>query len=54
LIHCEDAEIVALIAMHKETTGLCLRAGDHHLVVRLEHEEKFRKLVHLLGFGMAM
>ena len=54
LIHCEDAEVAALIAMHKETTGLCLRAGDHHLVVRLEHEEKFRKLVHLLGFGMAM
>ena len=54
LIHCEDAEVAALIAIHKETTGLCLRAGDHHLVVRLEHEEKFRKLVHLLGFGMAM
>lgn len=54
LIHCEDAEIVASIAMHKETAALCLRAGDHHLVVRLEHKEKFRKLVHLLGFGMAM
>lgn len=54
LIHCEDAEIVALIAMHKEAAALCLHAGDHHLVVRLEHEEKFRKLVHLLGFGMAM
>ncbi len=35
LIYCEDAEVAALIAMHKETTGLCLRAGDHHLVVRL-------------------
>ena len=31
LIYCEDAEVAALIAMHKETTGLCLRAGDHHL-----------------------
>jgi hypothetical protein len=39
LIHCEDAEVVALIAMHKETTGLCLRAGDHNLVVRLEREK---------------
>jgi hypothetical protein len=54
LIHCEDAEIAAMIATHKETAGLCMRAGDRQLVVRLEHEEKFRTLVRALGFGMAI
>jgi hypothetical protein len=54
LIHCEDAETAAMIATHKETAGLCLRAGDRHLAVRLEDEEKFRMLVHALGLGIAM
>jgi hypothetical protein len=54
LIHCEDAETAAMIATHKETAGLCLRTGDRHLAVRLEDEEKFRMLVHALGFGIAM
>ena len=53
LIDCENAEIAAMIATHKETAGLCLRAGDRQLVVRLENEEKFRTLIRILGFGMA-
>lgn len=53
LIDCEDAEIADMIATRKETTGLCLRAGDRQLVVRLENEEKFRTLIRSLGFGMA-
>ena len=52
LIDCENAQIAAMIAVHKETTGLCLRAGDRQLVVRLENEEKFRTLIRILGFGM--
>jgi hypothetical protein len=52
LIDCENAEIAAMIATHKETAGLCLRAGDRQLVVRLEHEEKFRTLIRILGWGM--
>jgi hypothetical protein len=52
LIDCENAEIAAMIATHKETAGLCLRAGDRQLVVRLENEEKFRNLIRILGFGM--
>jgi hypothetical protein len=52
LIDCENAEIAAMIAAHKETAGLCLRAGDRQLVVRLENEEKFRNLIRILGFGM--
>jgi hypothetical protein len=52
LIDCENAEIAATIATHKETASLCLRAGDRQLVVRLENEEKFRNLIRILGFGM--
>ena len=52
LIECLDAETAALIATHKETSGLCLRAGERHLVVRLEHEAKFRTVIRILGFGL--
>lgn len=52
LIDCEDAEIASMIATRKETAGLCLRAGDRQLVVRLENEDKFRTLIRALGFGM--
>lgn len=38
LIDCENAEIAAMIATHKETASLCLRASDRQLVVRLENE----------------
>jgi hypothetical protein len=54
LIQCEDAEIAEMIATRKETAGLCLRAGERYLVVRPEHEEKFRALVRALGHGMAI
>ena len=53
LIDCENAEIAAMIATHKETASLCLRAGDRQLVVRFENEEKFRNLIRILGLGMA-
>ncbi len=53
LIECQDADTASLIATHKETAGLCLRAGDRHLVVRLEHEAKFRAVARVLGFGLA-
>jgi hypothetical protein len=54
LIDCENAEIAAMIATHRETAGLCIRAGDRQLVVRLENEEKFRNLIRILGFGMTV
>ena len=52
LIECADEQIALLVAGHKLNAGLCLRASDRHLVVRLEHEEKFRALVRTLGLGM--
>jgi hypothetical protein len=52
LIECRDAETAAAIAKHKETSALCLAAGDKTLVVRSEHLEKFRLHVRVLGFGI--
>jgi hypothetical protein len=52
LIDCDDAETAAMIASRKEAAGLCLRAGDRQLVVRLEKEEKFRALIRSLGVGI--
>ncbi len=53
LVECRESEIAEIIAGHKETAALCLRAGTKSLVVRNEHLEKFRERVRLLGFGLA-
>ncbi|MFJ1252256.1 hypothetical protein [Cupriavidus sp. CuC1] len=52
LIDCNDAQMAAMLATRKETARLCLRAGDRHVVVRLEDEEKFRTHIRALGYGM--
>ena len=52
LIECADEQTAALVAGHPLNAGLCLRAGERHLVVRLAQEEKFRALVRTLGLGM--
>ena len=54
LIECQDAEVAATIAGHKETAALCRPAGGKMLVVRSEQLEKFRERVRVLGFGMAV
>ncbi len=52
LIECTDAEIADLIANHERARKLCQRAGERHLLIKVEAEEQFRKVVHLLGYGM--
>ncbi len=52
LIECKDEPTAEFVAGHKLNTGLCERVGERRLVVRLEHEEKFRALVRTLGLGM--
>lgn len=52
LIECRDEQTAAFVAGHKLNTGLCQCAGGSRLVVRLEHEEKFRAMVRTLGLGM--
>ena len=53
LVECRDTETAEVIAAHKETEALCLRAGPKTLVVRTDHLDKFRERVRVLGFGMA-
>ena len=52
LIECRDAETAAIIATHERLKKLCQRAGDKHLVVLAEEETAFRKLLHVVGYGM--
>ncbi|MGR9108305.1 MAG: hypothetical protein ACU843_15400 [Gammaproteobacteria bacterium] len=52
LIECADEAIAEQIAQHPVTRSLCQSAGPGHLVVRIESEERFRKAVNGLGFGM--
>ena len=52
LIECVDPQTADLIAAHKDTARLCMRAGARHLVVRLDQEDKFRKAARLLGYGI--
>ena len=54
LIECSNKQIAEQIANHAETKALCLRAGDKHLVVKLELEAKFRNAVRTVGFGMLL
>ena len=49
---CADADIAARLATDARTAGLCLRAGERHLVVRTKSEAAFRKAVRTLGYGM--
>ena len=52
LIECQDERTAGFVAGHKLNTGLCERVGERRLVVRREHEEKFRALARTLGLGM--
>ena len=53
LIGCLDADTAARIAAHPETAGLCAQAGARQLVVRSEHEQRFRAAVRTLGLGLS-
>ena len=52
LVECQDERTAGFVAGHKLNTGLCERVGERRLVVRREHEEKFRALARTLGLGM--
>ena len=52
LLECADGHIARKIASHPDSKGLCLLAGERHLVVRCEHESRFRDVVHMQGWGI--
>lgn len=54
LIECADANTADLIAGHKDTAALCMRAGKRHLAVLQSQEDKFRKAARMLGYGIVL
>jgi hypothetical protein len=51
-IECIDAATAKLIASHELTKSLCYSAGPKHLAVNPENEERFRKAINAMGYGM--
>ena len=52
LIECADAALAELLATEEPTAKLCQRTGERGIVVRAEAEDKFRKAIRQLGYGM--
>jgi hypothetical protein len=52
LIECADIEVVDLLTTHERSKKLCLRAGERLLVVKENDEAAFRKVAHMLGYGI--
>ena len=53
MFECADAETLARLMDDKTVGGLCLQAGDRHLVVPEKSVAAFRKAVHRMGLGMS-
>lgn len=51
-IECIDTATAKLIADHELTKSLCYPAGPKHLTVKPENEERFRKAINCMGYGM--
>ena len=53
MFECADAETLARLMDDKTVGGLCLHAGDRHLVVPEKSVAAFRKAVHRMGLGIS-
>jgi hypothetical protein len=54
LIDCISEEVAKTLAEHKETAKLCQRVGKKQLLVKLNQQEKFRRAIRIVGFGMSL
>ncbi|MBW4634601.1 MAG: helicase-associated domain-containing protein [Iphinoe sp. HA4291-MV1] len=54
LIECADTALAVLIANDSRTKKLCFLAGEKHLVVPVESENKFRNAVKKLGYSIPL
>ncbi|MEM8805117.1 MAG: hypothetical protein AAGF01_03605 [Cyanobacteria bacterium P01_G01_bin.38] len=54
LIECADATLATLIAHDSRTKKYCQLAGDRHLVVPLEDENRFRTGLRKLGYTLPL
>lgn len=50
LIECADAALAETLSQHDKMKPLCLRAGEKYLAVSAADEEKFRQVLHDLGY----
>ena len=53
MFECADAETLARLMEDKTVGGLCLPAGERHLVVPEKSVAAFRKAVHRMGLGIS-
>jgi len=53
LFECDDAETLARLTQDKTVGGLCLVAGERHVVVPEKSVAAFRKAVHRMGLGIS-
>ena len=53
MFECADAETLARLTQDKTVGGLCLQAGEGHLVVPEKSVAAFRKAVHRMGLGIS-
>lgn len=53
LFYCRDSSVASELAAHSLTKNLCQISGKHHLVVKSAHEDKFRKAMRIIGYGLA-
>ncbi|MDF3308309.1 helicase-associated domain-containing protein [Rhodococcus sp. T2V] len=52
VIECTDAALAALITRDRALRTLCRPIGDRHFAVPVEHEPKFRRALHKLGYAL--
>ena len=51
-VKCADDELAELLATYKDTKFLCVKAGDRQLAVKSDAEDRFRRAVRGLGYGL--
>lgn len=52
LIECADKDLLKLITTHQLTQSLCQKLGANHIAIKTGDEERFRKAIKKLGYGM--
>jgi len=52
LIDCADEDLAEQLATGKDTKSLCLRAGPRRIAIKPENEDRFRRAVRGMGYGL--
>jgi hypothetical protein len=52
LIECADPALAALIHHDRRLRLLCTAIGERHIAVAAEHDQSFRRALHVLGYAL--